>query len=229
MKTRRFKTNDWIAGGIALSQVFSVGCSETPQPVKILPAEIQAFPLPESLTAIPLENMLLNADTDVQSGRLLKAVEQLKLAAAHYPADKLPRVKLAQLFFDNGDYPKAIVEAQEALKRDPLDRVADSIIAVSGLRLSIAALNDLRKQNNLTGSIGAEAQNLAKLLRASLGEQVLLPTSTGSSGKVQNEKTITQPKEQTQLSKPKTAGQSQTVASPVNPKPSSFDPFSSLE
>jgi hypothetical protein len=59
--------------------------------------------------------------------------------------------------------------------RDPNDRLANSIIAISGLRLSTRALADLSRQNNLSGSIRTESQDLARLLRESLGEQVLVP------------------------------------------------------
>ena len=60
--------------------------------------------------------------------------------------------------------------------RDPNDKLANSIIAISGLRLSTRALGDLSRQNNLSGSLRTESQDLAKLLRESLGEQVLVPT-----------------------------------------------------
>ena len=69
----------------------------------------------------------------------------------------------------------AIGHALEALERDPDDKVANSIVAVSGLRLSGKALADLSRQNNLNGSLRSEAQELAKLLRASIGEDVLVP------------------------------------------------------
>jgi hypothetical protein len=58
--------------------------------------------------------------------------------------------------------------------RDPNDRLANSIIAVSGLRLSTRALADLSRQNNLSSSVKTESQELAKLLRESLGEQGIL-------------------------------------------------------
>jgi hypothetical protein len=41
--------------------------------------------------------------------------------------------------------------------------------------LSTKALADLSQQNNLSGSLREEAQNLARMLRASLGEEVLVP------------------------------------------------------
>ncbi|MFX6250426.1 hypothetical protein ABTF88_20855, partial [Acinetobacter baumannii] len=68
-----------------------------------------------------------------------------------------------------------IVNAQEALKRDPADKVANSIVTVSGLRLATKSLGDLRSQNALNGSVKTEAQDLTKILRESLGENTLVP------------------------------------------------------
>ncbi|MBV8124978.1 MAG: hypothetical protein JO370_12995, partial [Paucibacter sp.] len=108
-----------------------------------------------------------------------KAMAVLKNAAVTYPADKTPWLHMAQLRFDHGNYGEAIINAQEALQRDPADKLGNSIVAVSGLRLSTKALADLSQQNNLSGSLRSEAQDLAKLLRSSLGEEVLVPTQAG--------------------------------------------------
>lgn len=86
-------------------------------------------------------------------------------------------MNIAQSRYDAGQYGEAIVSAQEILVRDPSDQLANSIIAISGLRLSTRALGDLSRQNNLSGSIRTESQDLAKLLRESLGETVLVPNT----------------------------------------------------
>ena len=101
--------------------------------------------------------------------------EVMGKAAAAYPADKDPWTRMAQTKYEAGQYGEAIVNAQEILVRDPNDQLANSIIAISGLRLSTRALSDLSRQNNLSGSLRTESQDLAKLLRESLGEQVLVP------------------------------------------------------
>ena len=44
------------------------------------------------------------------------------------------------------------------------------------MRVSTKALADLSAQNNLSGSLRSEARELAKLLRTTLGEDVLVPT-----------------------------------------------------
>ena len=43
--------------------------------------------------------------------------------------------------------------------------------------LPFKALADLTRKNNLSGTVRTEAQDLAKLLRNSLGEEVLVPAS----------------------------------------------------
>jgi tetratricopeptide (TPR) repeat protein len=133
--------------------------------------------------ALPLERALAEADAALATGQSDKAQVILKSAATSYPADKTPWLHLAQIKFDRANYGEAILHAQEALQRDPSDRLGNSIIAVSGLRLSTKALSDLGQQNNLNGSLRSEAQDLAKLLRASLGEDVLVPTSNSAARK----------------------------------------------
>ena len=122
-----------------------------------------------------MEELLAKAADANTAGRKEDAVTLWKEAAAAYPADKAPWSSIAQTRYDAGQYGDAIVNAQEVPVRDPNDRLANSIIAISGLRLSTRALADLSRQNNLSGSIRTESQDLAKLLRESLGEQVLVP------------------------------------------------------
>lgn len=122
-----------------------------------------------------MEDMLAKASQASGSGQKEQAVTLWKEAAVAYPADKTPWTNIAQTRYEAGQYGDAIVSAQEVLVRDPNDRLANSIIAISGLRLSTRALSDLSRQNNLSGSLRTESQDLAKLLRESLGETVLVP------------------------------------------------------
>jgi tetratricopeptide (TPR) repeat protein len=119
--------------------------------------------------------MLSQAGTASSTGQKEQAVKLWKQAAEAYPADKSPWLSIAQTRYDAGQYGDAIINAQEVLVRDPNDTLANSIIAISGLRLSTRSLADLSRQNNLSGSIRTESQDLAKLLRESLGETVLVP------------------------------------------------------
>ena len=125
----------------------------------------------------PLESMLADADRAAAAGQQEKVQATLKAAAASYPAEKAPWLHLAQMRFDRGNYADAIVQAQEALQRDPADKQAHSIIAVSGLRLSTRSLAELSQQSSLGGSVRSEAQELARMLRNTLGEEVLVPVA----------------------------------------------------
>lgn len=118
---------------------------------------------------------MAGADAAVAAGQPDKAYALLKSASLAFPTDKTPWVRMAQMRFDANDYGEAIVHAQEALERDPDDLLANSIAAVSGLRVTSKALGDLTRKNKLNGDVKSEAQDLAKLLRASLGEEVLVP------------------------------------------------------
>jgi tetratricopeptide (TPR) repeat protein len=122
-----------------------------------------------------LEDLLAKASEAKAAGKQEQAIALWKETAQAFPADKAPWVNIAQSRYDAGQYGEAIVSAQEILVRDPSDQLANSIIAISGLRLSTRALADLSRQNNLSGSIRTESQDLAKLLRESLGETVLVP------------------------------------------------------
>jgi predicted Zn-dependent protease len=118
------------------------------------------------------------ADAAVMAGQNDKAFTILKNASSTFPTEKMPWLRMAQMRFDTNNYGDAIVHAQEALQRDPDDTLANSILAVSGLRVSSKALADLSQKNNLTGSVRNEAQDLAKLLRDALGEKDLVPSAT---------------------------------------------------
>jgi hypothetical protein len=120
-----------------------------------------------------MADLLSQASQAATAGDKEKAVTLWKQTAALYPADKTPWVNITQSRYDSGNYAEAIVNAQEILVRDPANTFANSIIATSGLRLSTRALADLTRQNNLSGSVRAESQDLAKLLRESLGEHAL--------------------------------------------------------
>ena len=133
-------------------------------------------------TAPTVAAAMAEVDAAVLAGQNDKAYALLKGAGAAFPTDKTPWVRMAQMRFDSTDYGAAIVDALEALQRDPDDTLANSIVAVSGLRVTSKALADLSQKNNLTGNVRTEAQELAKLLRSSLGEESLLSGSRGGHG-----------------------------------------------
>lgn len=130
---------------------------------------------PAAPPAPKLQDLLSEATQAAAGGNKEKAITLWKQGAAVAPADKTPWSHIAQTRYEAGQYGDAILAAQEVLVRDPNDKLANSIIAISGLRLSTRALGDLSRQNNLSGSLRTESQDLAKLLRESLGETVLVP------------------------------------------------------
>ena len=138
-------------------------------------------------------NIYAEADAALASGQSEKAVGLLKQASVAHPVDKKPWVRMAQIRFDATQYGEAISNAQEALARDPDDTLAYSILAVSGLRVASKALADLTRKNNLQGSVRSEAQDLAKLLRSSLGEEVLVSSRQAVRKDPPARKTSTQP------------------------------------
>jgi len=157
---------------------------------------------------------MAEANAAALSGHPDKAYALLKQASATYPADKAPWVRMAQMRFDSNNYGEAIVNALEALHRDPDDTLANSVVAVSGLRLSSKALADLTRKNNLSGTVRTEAQDLAKLLRNSLNEDVLVPNSSrGPTRKTETK------------AKPPAA----TSTASAQSKPGSGDPFGALK
>jgi tetratricopeptide (TPR) repeat protein len=142
--------------------------------VLLLSACATANLAPPARPQVTLGTVLSDADSALKAGQNDKAVQLLRSATSAYPADKAPWLKMAQLRFETGSYGEAISSAQEALERDPDDTLANSIVAVSGLRVASKALADLTQKNNLTGTVRSEAQDLAKLLRESLGETTLV-------------------------------------------------------
>lgn len=136
---------------------------------------------PPAKTAAPTMAATMDAvDAAVLAGQNDKAYALLKQAGTTFPTDKAPWVRMAQMRFDSTNYGEAIVNALEALERDPDDTLANSIVAVSGLRVTSKALADLSHKNNLSGNVRTEAQELAKLLRTSLNEEVLVANRAGA-------------------------------------------------
>jgi predicted Zn-dependent protease len=154
---------------------------------------------------------MADVDAAVMAGQNDKAYALLKSAGTSFPTDKTPWVRMAQMRFDSTDYGQAIVDALEALERDPDDTLANSIVAVSGLRVTSKALADLSQKNNLSGNVRTEAQELAKLLRSSLGEEVLVANGGRPAS-----------------ARPNNAPPKKAIATPPA-RPASNDPFGALK
>lgn len=147
----------------ALFLVFLSGCATTTKPLSDLDF------------AKYMETSEKKVDALVGENKRDEAAGLLKQVANTNPARKAPWAKLAKLQFEAGNYGEAIVAADEVLQRDPADRVAKSVRAVSGLRVATESIADLRNDEDMKGSARADAVNLAKVLRETLGEEVLVP------------------------------------------------------
>ncbi|MFD0739818.1 tetratricopeptide repeat protein [Lysobacter koreensis] len=123
-----------------------------------------------------VDKLLVAAEAEVGRGRIETALVAFDAAAQADPTRKEPWVRTAQLQFDAGNYGRAIVAAEEVLKRDPGDLVADSVLTVGGLRVASQSLQRLRKNGVLETSDTArkEAEQLAATMRATLGDDILV-------------------------------------------------------
>lgn len=157
----------WIAVVLGAALVL-MGCATTPAPVATPAPAVQS-----------LAQFMQEAGKASTEGSKLRARQLYYSAAKTYPVSKEPWLKLAEDYFEASNYGQAILAAQEVIQRDPDDSLATGVLAVSGLRVSAAALSTLRKQKStLNGGTRTEAENLARLLRELLGEPVLVPRPT---------------------------------------------------
>lgn len=157
-----------------------------------------------------MATVLGDADAAAKAGRQDQAYAMLKAAAASAPRDKTPLLRIAQMHFDDKNYGEAIVSGLQALERDPNDILANSLVAVSGLRVSSKALGELTRKNKLNGDVKSEAQDLARLLRSSLNEDVLVPRPKAPQ-------------------KPRPTSTAAATAAPAKSGSSSSDPFGALK
>ncbi len=147
------------------------GCATAPQGTAS-----QAEPVTVAGQVVPdrIASTIAAADKAHKDGRTERALDLLDDAARLEPTSKMPWLRRAQIQFEGRQYGQAIQAAQEALQRDADDLTAKSILAVSGLRVSAEALDQLRKVNEVNGSARAEAESVARLIREALGEPILV-------------------------------------------------------
>lgn len=153
-----------MALACAGSLVFLGACGSTPTPVKTALAPSYA-------------DLMASAEEAHRKGGVVEAMGFYEKAAKADPSRKQPWVRIAQAQFDARNYGSAITASQEVLLRDTSDVTAKSIMAVSGLRVSAYALDQLRMANAVGGNTREEAQALARIMRDSLGEAILPPAA----------------------------------------------------
>lgn len=150
---------------LIVAAALGAGCATPPPPPPAPAPQVQ-----------PLAEYMSEAAKAKAERLTTKERDTYRAAARQYPTAKEPWMRLAESYFEAGDYGNAILAAQEVLQRDAADGVAASVLAVSGLRVSTQALSTLRTQNStLPGDTRTQAEGLTKTLRELLGETVLVP------------------------------------------------------
>jgi hypothetical protein len=124
-----------------------------------------------------MEQSNLKVDGLLAKGNREDAIGVLTDVAKKNPTRKEPWLRMAKAYFDAENYGQAIVASDEVLQRDSTDRTAKSILAVSGLRVATRSLVELRADAELRGSARNDAASLAKELRETLQEDVLVPSA----------------------------------------------------
>ena len=166
-----------VACFLASGLLFLGACSSAPKTVSAI--------MPPSYA-----ELMASAEDAHRKGGVVEAMGFYEKATKADPSKKQPWARIAQAQFDARNYGSAIAAAQEVLQRDTSDVTAKSIMAVSGLRVSANALEQLRLANALGGSTRDEAQALARIMRDALGESILPPPVTAPTA---NEKPAVRP------------------------------------
>jgi len=160
----------------------------------------------------------------LDNGKIDTAVSLLESASKTNPADPAPWLKQAQVFFEADNYPAAIQAADEAMKRDPINKDAKAIAVVASLRVAIRALSDMNQDSLLRGSKRSEAERLARALRETLAQDQLIPIEEPPVAKKPSKKRSYTPRAKVSSSQP-------TPSAPSVEKPAAkaaSNPFGAL-
>jgi tetratricopeptide (TPR) repeat protein len=142
-----------------------------------------AAPAAAAPAIVAMDEWMAQGDAAVKEGDHTKARAAWRSATKDYPTAKRPWLKLSEDYFNTADYGNAVLAAQEALQRDPHDRLANSVLAVSGLRLTAGSLAALRDDGAYAVGSREEAVAVTHSLREALGEPVLVPAADSTSRK----------------------------------------------
>jgi tetratricopeptide (TPR) repeat protein len=149
-----------LAGIFACALI--AGCATTSKPTE---AEQRAS----------LDTLIKQADGELANGRSEQSIALLNQAAKENPTSMVPWLRMSNIWFNAGNYPSAILTANEVLKRDAGNQEAKSILVVAGLRVAAGAITGLVQRNEVNFNAHKEAENLTQALRSALGEKVLVP------------------------------------------------------
>jgi hypothetical protein len=193
-----------------------------------------ANPLPNGATdKAGLESMLAAAETELAKGKREQAVVLLTEAAQVNPTSTVPWMKIANVWFEAGNYPSSILAANEVLQRDPSSQEAKSLLVVAGLRVAASAVSGLRPSGNIGVNVRTDAENLTNSLRDVLGEKVLVPGQPAEAKPVAvaRPKSRAHPRPRATVNHPVAPGSSAGAATSAttSARSSSTDPFKALK
>lgn len=168
MSWSTLKRMSWVIG-IGLPLLILSGCASN--------SSLKAAKDTESVEA-KYAQLMRDGQNALDQKQTEQAVALFSHASRINPTRKEPWQRIATIQFENGNYVEAATAAQEIIQRQVSgseNASAHSIIAVSGLRLSLRSLAELRGADFLRGDVRREAETLAQTLRVTLNEPVLLP------------------------------------------------------
>lgn len=180
-------------------------------------------PEPQPVVIHPYEQLMQDADARYNVQDIDGAKSLFTKAAAADPTREAPWYRLAQINFDQQNYGRAIVDAQEVLQRNSSDAHAESILTVAGLRVAIQALERLHGESDQQGPAHVEAEKLAEKMRETLGQDVLIPPDS----MVVKRRPVTRRPARRAAAVPKPAPAATPASTPSTP-PASDNPFQAL-
>lgn len=149
-------------------------------------------------TPAPLgyDSLMSSAEAHVAASRFDDALDAFEDAARADTTRKEPWVRSAQLYFDTGNYGRAIVSAQEVLQRDPGDTVAESVLTVAGFRVATQSLQRLQAGGALKSeSAQHEARQLAAAMRKTMGPEIVADPDAAPSSRAPRRRAAARPAE----------------------------------
>jgi tetratricopeptide (TPR) repeat protein len=222
IKTKKINKAHYRISLIAILSCFLIaGCTTTS---KTSEAERRAS----------LDTLIKQADGELANGRSEQAIALLNQAAKENPTSMLPWQKMSNIWFNSGNYPSAILTANEVLKRESENQEAKSILVVAGLRVAAGAITGLVQKNPVNFSARDEAENLTKALRTALGEKVLVPgpaeTAPASASPAQHHyKHVAASKRTSPAHNASPVASAEPASPSVSASSSGSDPFKSLK
>jgi tetratricopeptide (TPR) repeat protein len=175
-----------------------------------------------------LEQMMKSADEAQATSQYAKARDLYQDAAKAYPTAPEPWLRLSQGYFTANDYGHAVLAGEEVLQRDPDNKTAQSILAVSGLRITSKSLRALRKDAAFPVGSREEALTITRELREALGESALLAIKDPNAAPTKSVRR-TQHKSNAAATPAAPAATTNSSASGSRPTPARSNPLDALQ